>query len=192
MRHPALKILAIAATIATASCAGSDDEATDATAPATAATVTGATVADTAPAADDTASDAPVDTEPGTSDPADPEPSGDGSTGSMEGVAPEDAEFCAALEDLADSVSTADPDSVITAFETLDETAPDAIADDTARLLEFAERGLEISSLPPDEQADAIDEFADLEGEFDEATADVEDFARERCSNLSDDFFGEG
>lgn len=100
--------------------------------------------------------------------------------------------FCAALaalDEIESSDSESETDPFVDGLVTLDDAAPDEIADDTATVRRVIERSAEINELAPEEQEAAVAEFASQQEAFDTATKNIEDYARSNCPDLDESFF---
>ena len=99
--------------------------------------------------------------------------------------------FCSALgalEDVESDLDNAEP--FVDGLVRIEDAAPDEIVDDASTVRQFIERSAEIGRLGADEQAQAIEEFGALQGDFDVAVKNVEDYARSNCPDLDESFFG--
>jgi hypothetical protein len=110
---------------------------------------------------------------------------GDGDSGSGGG---DDVEaFCAALAESVESDVETTAEEDLEQLQAIADSAPGEVSDAMDTVVDIFEQlqGIDFETATEDELA----EFEELLPTFEEATAEVEDYARDNCPDLPDDFF---
>lgn len=97
------------------------------------------------------------------------------------------AAFCDELAATADTAADTTPEEDLATLRSIADAAPGEIADSMDSLVDgFAElQAFDLETATEDQMAD----FQGLLAEFEEATATVEEYARDNCPDLPADFF---
>ena len=96
--------------------------------------------------------------------------------------------FCEEITALAGSGDDTTEEEGLEAFRSIADVAPDEISDEMDQLVEAFEQ---LQTFDPEAASeDEIAEFVAIAEGLDEASSTVEQFARDNCPDLPDDFFG--
>jgi hypothetical protein len=108
---------------------------------------------------------------------------GDGDSGGGDDV----EAFCAALAESVESDVETTAEEDLEQLQAIADSAPGEVSDAMDTVVDIFEQlqGIDFETATEDELA----EFEELLPTFEEATADVEDYARDNCPDLPDDFF---
>jgi hypothetical protein len=113
---------------------------------------------------------------------------GDGDSGGGSGGGGDDVEaFCAALAESAESDLDTTEEEDLEQLQAIADSAPGEVSDAMDTLVDIFEQlqAIDFETATEDELA----EFEELLPTFEEATAEVESYARDNCPDLPDDFF---
>jgi hypothetical protein len=112
----------------------------------------------------------------------------DNDVGEDGGGAASTSAFCERIAELADSAADTTEEEGLDAFRSIADAAPEEISDEMDQLVEAFER---LQSFDPEAASeDEMAEFMELAEGLDEASATVEEYARDNCPDLPADFFG--
>jgi hypothetical protein len=95
--------------------------------------------------------------------------------------------FCAALAESAEADLDTTEEEDLAQLQAIADSAPSEVSDAMGTLVDIFEQlqAIDFETATEDELA----EFEELLPTFEQATADVEDYARDNCPDLPDDFF---
>jgi hypothetical protein len=111
----------------------------------------------------------------------------DGDSDSSGGGGDDVEAFCAALAESAESDLDTTEEEDLAQLQAIADAAPDEVSGPMDTLIDIFEQlqAIDFETATEDELA----EFEELLPTFEEATAEVEDYARDNCPDLPDDFF---
>jgi hypothetical protein len=111
----------------------------------------------------------------------------DGDSGGDSGGGDDVEAFCAALAESAESDLDTTEEEDLEQLQAIADAAPGEVSDAMDTLVDIFEQlqSIDFETATEDELA----EFEELLPTFEEATAEVEDYARDNCPDLPDDFF---